>query len=63
MRKLDNLEMMTVRIALEQERKRLTDLVRQAPDRYSQASYRLRQERAENLLALFAPGTTVTVGV
>ena len=63
MRKLDNLEMMTIRIALEQEFKKLHKFVDLTPDGYSKASYRMRLERAENLLSLFAVGTTVTVGV
>ena len=63
MRKLDGLEMMTIRIALEQEFKKLAQFVDQTRDGYSKASYRLRLERAENLLSLFAPGTVVTVGV
>ncbi len=63
MRKLDKMEMMAIRIALEVERKKLHGFVDMVPDGYNRASYRMRYECVENLLALFAPGTTVTVGV
>ncbi len=63
MRKLDRMEMLMIRIALEQEFKKLHEFVDLTPDGYSKASYRMRLERAENLIALFAPETTVTVGV
>ncbi len=63
MRKLDNQEMMALRIALEKEFKNMHRLVDSTPDGYSKASYRMRLERVENLISLFSPGTTVTVGV
>ena len=63
MRKLDKMEMLAIRVALESERQKMHEFIDMTPDGYSRASYRMRYERIENLIALLAPGTTVTVGV
>ena len=72
MRKLDGMETMAIRIALAAEYEklaRLADLppkdmaIALAADGHSRAAYRLRIERIENLLVMFSPGRTVTVGV
>ena len=63
MRKLDKMEMLAIRVALESERQKMHEFIDMTPDGYSRASYRMRYERIENLISLLAPGTTVTVGV
>ena len=62
MRKLDRMEMMAIRLVLERERERMHTFIDATPDGHSRASYRQRYERIENLIALFAPGTTVSIG-
>ena len=63
MKKLDRMEMMTLRIALEGETRKLERLWKAATDPHAEAGFRIRLERAENLLSLCQPGTTITVGV
>ena len=52
MRKLDRMEMMAIRIALEYERDKMHAFIDATPDGYSRASYRTRYERIEDLLEL-----------
>ena len=61
MRELDAAEMMAIRIALGVEREKLEGFVKTTREHHAQAGYRQRCERVENLLALLAPGATVTV--
>ena len=61
MRELDAAEMMAIRIALGVEREKLEGFVKTTREHHAQASYRQRCERVSNLLALLAPGATVTV--
>lgn len=63
MRKLDRMELMAIRIALECEREKMHTFIDMTPDGHSRAAYRMRYERIENLIALLTPGATVTVGV
>lgn len=62
MRKLDRMEKMAIRMSLRVEGEKLRGLIARSEGN-AKRTYTRRFERVENLLSLFAPDITVTVGV